>query len=287
MAKHRYLIYADESDKKGAFYSNFFGGVLLAASDREEIIKLLDEKKTDLGLRSELKWQYVDAENTDRYAEFIRAYFTLIANQRLRVRIMFTQNRYAPTNLSSEQQKNSYFLLYYQFIKHAFGIAHNDHDPSDQVNFSVLFDKIPDSAKKANLFKDFIHGIEKTRGLRRRPIFLPREDIGEVDSSRHTILQGLDVILGSMCFRLNDKHLIKPPGSRIRGKRTRAKEKLYKTINAEIRVLYPNFNVGATTGKPNGRGDIWSHPYRHWLFIPKNYQVDTFMRKGATPTSPT
>ena len=39
-----------------------------------------------------------------------------------------------------------------------------------------------------------------------------------------------------MAFRLNDKHKIKPPGQRTRGKRTIAKERLYKHISQRIRA---------------------------------------------------
>jgi len=48
MAKRHYIIYSDESDRKGKYFSNFFGGVLLKAEDREEIDALLREKKTEL-----------------------------------------------------------------------------------------------------------------------------------------------------------------------------------------------------------------------------------------------
>jgi hypothetical protein len=59
----------------------------------------------------------------------------------------------------------------------------------------------------------------------------------------------MDIILGAMAFRLNDLHKEKLDGSNKRGKRTIAKENLYKYILAEIRSFYPNFNIGITTGK--------------------------------------
>ena len=45
MAKHRYIIYADESDRKGKYFSNFFGGALVRTSDRETISAILNDKK--------------------------------------------------------------------------------------------------------------------------------------------------------------------------------------------------------------------------------------------------
>ncbi len=83
----------------------------------------------------------------------------------------------------------------------------------------------------------------------------------------------LDVVLGSMCFRLNDKHKEIPPGKKRRGKRTIAKEKLYKHINGKIRKIRTGFNAGVNTGIIKEE-DRWSHPYRHWNFKPKEHEID-------------
>jgi len=68
-------------------------------------------------------------------------------------------------------------------------------------------------------------------------------------------------------------HLQKKEGELRRGKRTIAKEKLYKHINAKIRSIKPNFNIGITTGTDKVE-DRWNHPYRHWRFLPKEFAVD-------------
>jgi hypothetical protein len=91
-------------------------------------------------------------------------------------------------------------------------------------------------------------------------------------------MQCLDVVLGSMQFRLNDKHKEKPEGSRFRGKRTIAKEKLYKYISQRIRKIYPNFNIGVSTARSDVRNS-WLHPYRHWLFKPREYEIDVSKTK--------
>ena len=124
MTRRDYIIYSDESDRRGKFYSNFFGGVLLEASDQQRISEALNARKAELGILSEVKWQRVDATNTDRYAEFIRMFFEFVAASRLKVRIMFTQNIYEPRGLEQRHHEDGYFILYYQLIKHAFGIAH-------------------------------------------------------------------------------------------------------------------------------------------------------------------
>lgn len=96
----------------------------------------------------------------------------------------------------------------------------------------------------------------------------------------HDILQCLDVVLGSIQFRLNDKHKEIPLGAKRRGKRTIAKEKLYKHINGRIREIYPGFNIGISTGVKGDKSNRWKHPYRHWLFLPANKKVDFEKTKG-------
>lgn len=287
MSDKHYIIYADESDKKGRFYSNFFGGVILSASDRQQINQELNETKASLGLLHEVKWQYVDQSCVDRYIEFIKKYFLFIATSRLKVRIMFTQNLRAPTNLKQRHLDDQYFLLYYQFIKHAFGLKYSDHSPMRHVFISILADQIPDTNERVERFKDYLCRIPNSAFLNHTHVYIPRSGIADVDSKEHVILQGLDLILGSMCSRLNEKLKEIPVGKRRRGKRTVAKEILYKAINREIRAIYPNFNVGVGTACHYGPSDRWTHPYRHWLFMPTFHKIDRRLGKRATPKRPT
>lgn len=99
-------------------------------------------------------------------------------------------------------------------------------------------------------------------------VYIKRENITEVVSHNHVILQCMDIILGSMNFRLNDFHKEKLPNSSKRGKKTIAKEKLYKHILNRIRKVHPNFNIGISTELHNW--NTWTIPYRHWRFIPSD-----------------
>ena len=287
MSDKHYIIYADESDKKGKYYSNFFGGVLLSAADQQQINQELNVVKAELGLNHEIKWQHVDQSCYERYIEFAKHYFGYVAASRLKVRIMFTQNMRVPKNLVQRHRDDQYFLLYYQFIKHAFGLKYCDFGPGRDVFVSVLPDKIPDSKDRVERFRDYLCRIPNSAAYRHANVYIPRQGIADVDSKDHVILQGLDLILGSICSRLNDKLRNVPQGSRRRGKRTLAKEKLYKAINQEIRLIYPNFNIGVGTACHYGPSDRWTHPYRHWLFMPANYEMDRSLGKRAAPEGST
>jgi hypothetical protein len=58
-----YIIYCDESDDKGRFYSNFYGGALLLANERELIERALTEAKGEHAKYSEFKWTYISEHN--------------------------------------------------------------------------------------------------------------------------------------------------------------------------------------------------------------------------------
>ena len=273
MAKRHYTIYCDESAKKGRYYSNFYGGALVRAEDRQSIEDLLYAKKDELNISGEMKWTKITKNYSEKYIEFIRLYFEFVKSGRIKIRIMFTHNYKRAKNLTDEQRKKQYFLLYYQMLKHSFGLAYSNPNLLDRIYITTLLDQIPDTNEKVEEFKEYISKIGNTAQFRGKGVFFIHDQIADVDSKKHSIMQGLDIILGSVNFRLNDHHKDRPPGSRTRSKRTIAKEKVYKEINRQIRVIYPNFNVGVSTGTTT-ESDRWKHRYRHWCFLPAEFEID-------------
>jgi hypothetical protein len=222
-------------------------------------------------LHQEIKWTKVTANYLEKYKEMISAFFEFIEKGKIKIRIMFRQSAQIPSNLTKEQHDKGFHLLYYQFIKHAFGLAFANN--CEEVYLRLYFDKLPDSKIKNEQFLNYIFGLQSVYAFNEAKIKIRRSDIVEVDSHEHVILQCVDIVLGAMAFRLNDRHKEKPPGERIRGKRTIAKEQLYRHIYFHINKIYPNFNIGTTTSK-SPREKIWNLPYRHWKFTPREFTVD-------------
>jgi hypothetical protein len=268
-----YVIYTDESIKTGLYYGNFYGGALLRSSDFDNVNAELRAVATAEHLTGEIKWQKVTAQYLAKYVRLIDVFFDLVRDNRVKIRVMFTQARYVPTGLEAYHREHAYHLLYYQFLKHAFGLKYANKDGSP-IRLRIYVDKLPDTREKNALFRAFVAGLEHSAEFRESHILVPVDQIAEVDSKKHIVLQCLDVLIGAIQFRLNDRHLVKPEGSRTRGGRTIAKEKLYNHINKRIRELYSHFNVGITTGTPNGETDRFKQPYRHWLFVPKATRMD-------------
>lgn len=275
--KRQYLIYADESHRKGKFYSNFYGGALVNYKKIDYINNKLNLKKEELGLFSEVKWTKVTEQYLDKYIELINYFFEFVKSNNIKIRIMFRQNAQVPQNLTRIQEEKEYFLLYYQFIKHAFGIDYCNFNQKDRIILKLYFDKLPDTKKKNREFKGYIYALNDFFCINNIHIY--NEDIAEVDSKKHVILQCMDIILGAMNFRLNTMNKEKNIFTNKRGKRTIAKDKLYKNILKNIKDMIPNFNIGVSTSY---RGDIansWKDSYRHWCFKSRNSVFDSSFTK--------
>ena len=266
-----YVIYCDESDTKGAHFSNFYGGALVSSTAIDRVRSTLAACKADLNFNGEVKWQKISAHYVEKYKLLMDVFFDLVAAGDVKFRVMFTQNMYQAVGLSAEQKDNAYFLLYYQFIKHSFGLRYRYPEPP--VRLRLYLDQLPDTREKADQFKSYLAALSSNRQFVSARVTIRKEDIADVDSKEHDILQCLDVVLGAINFRLNDKNRAIPEGKRRRGARTIAKEKVYKHILKRIQAIYPYFNIGISTGTADGLADRWIHPYRHWRLIPNDHRI--------------
>lgn len=281
-----YILYCDESEKHGRFYSNFYGGVMIGSSQHDRIVFFLENEKKDLHLQGEIKWSKVTERYLEKYQVLIKAFFKEIKAGHLRIRIMFRQNVYEPHRLTEEDHKNGYFKLYYQFIKHAYGLAYARLECPARLR--VYFDVFPENREAASRFKGFLLGLNGDKKIQRAGLSLRKEDIAEVNSHDHVLLQCLDVVLGAIHFRLNEKHEEKILGSEMRAKRTIAKEKLFNTILEEIKSLketFKDFNIGISTFASKAFEERWSEPYLHWSFVPKIHIFRKEFAKEKTPVS--
>jgi len=265
-----YIIYSDESISNGKYFSDFYGGALVRSIDLIPVEKALNARKGELNLFKEIKWTKVTSNYLEKYKEMITTFFKFIEEDKVKIRIMFRQNAQVPANISKEQHDKGFHLLYYQFIKHAFGLAFS---ATDETYLRLYFDKLPDNRIKNEQFLNYIYGLQSLKSFRRANLKIRREDIAEINSHDHVILQCMDIVLGAMAFKLNDGHREIPEGEKYRGKRTIAKEEFYKHILTHIRKIYPNFNIGISTSK-SPREKIWILPYRHWKFTSREFTVD-------------
>lgn len=264
------IIYCDESAQKGKFYSDFYGGALLDARYKNSLEQRLLASKGKC--QGEMKWEKISEYNEEDYKKFIDEIMDIIRDGFMKLRIMFTQN----INVANYHNDNAtkYGKLYYQFVKHAFGLRFCNPGNFLNYNVSIYLDEFPHTPKKFDDFKTHMSELSEFPVLKTARVVIKKENITDVVSKNHVILQAVDVVLGAMQFRLNNKHKEIPPGKKRRGKRTKAKERVYKHLNARIQELYPRFNIGVSTGQSEGPQVRWTHNYRHWCFIPNGSERD-------------
>ncbi|HWR03378.1 MAG TPA: hypothetical protein VN419_05105, partial [Humidesulfovibrio sp.] len=177
-------LWCDESISKGRYYSNFYGGAAVCSAHLPKISAALESKKRDLNFIGEVKWSKVTENYLQKYIDLIDLYFDYIREKEIRMRVMFTQNRHVPV-LTSEQVEHQFHLLYYQFVKHAFGFSKVSF--AERTRLRIYFDSLPETKVKNERFKEFVLDLINNNGT--NGLVLHREDIAEVDSKKHNILQ--------------------------------------------------------------------------------------------------
>jgi hypothetical protein len=257
-----YFIWCDESINKGKYYSNFYGGVLVKSEHLREVQVYLQQVCRKLHFFDEIKWHKVSRHYIEKYKSVMDAFFRLIAEGKVKVRIMFTQNDHVSTHLNGRHKSEVFFILYHYFIIHAFGLPYSNNSDND-IYLRLYFDNLPNNLERRQVFKEYIIDLQTTKPFRLAHLKIRKQDIAEVDSKKHLLIQMLDVVLGAISFRLNNKHKEVPPGKKHRGKRTVAKEKLCKYLSTKLKEIRSGFHIGGNT-RIQSKEDYWRHSYLHW-----------------------
>jgi hypothetical protein len=157
ISEKEYLIICDESDRKGKYFSNFYGGLRIGMSELTGVNARLKAKMDALGLIHEVKWSKTDPTVVERYEKLIHAFFDEVRAGRVFGRIMFTQNARVARGLTPAHYLEEYYILYYQFIKHGFGLRHMPHH-AESPRLRIYLDEIGTTkeqmARSADLSSD-------------------------------------------------------------------------------------------------------------------------------------
>ena len=211
------FIWLDESDRHGEFYSNFYGGILVSSKHHREVMERMRSIVTEVGINDEIKWQKVNEYHYEKYLRVVDELFDLAKEGKLKIRIFFRHNQFTASRLTPEEKKADYQMLYYQFIKFAFGLPYAD----EELDSMTLFiDEIPLRQSERDEFLSHIRGMANDPVLKSKGLRIADDGIVEVNSKQHLPLQFMDVILGAICFKLNEKDKLKAEGENKIGKRT-------------------------------------------------------------------
>ena len=134
-------IWLDESDRHGEFYSNFYGGILIPSRHHREVLARMRSIVEATGIKDEVKWQKVNDFHYDKYLHLVDELFDMAKEDKLKIRIFFRHNQYAPSRLTPEERKADYPMLYYQFIKYAFGLPYAEEGELESL--TLFLDEVP------------------------------------------------------------------------------------------------------------------------------------------------
>lgn len=260
LSPREYILYADESIEKGALFSNFFGGLLVSSQDQKAVISALEAEKLCLNLRGEVKWQRVTLNYLQKYERLMSVFFNYVREGRIKLRILFTDNFRAPTNLASLNFSDRYLLLYLAFIEHAFDIRYRT-PRDDLVRLRILLDELPVPDDDKRNFLQQVLRLNNGPAFRDGNVRVFPGGIGEIDSRDHVLLQCLDIVLGAMQSRMNAG----PSNQCIpAGKRTAAKFHLSAHVLRQVTLIHTDFQLAVTT--PVAINQRWQCSYRHRVF---------------------
>lgn len=147
----------------------------------------------EAGIKDEIKWQKVNEYHYEKYVRLIDELFDLAKEDKLKIRIFFRHNQYAPSRLTTEERMADYPMLYYHFIKYAFGLPYAEKEELDSL--TLYLDEIPLRQSERDEFISHIRGLAKDPVLKKMGLKIADDGIVEVDSKQHLPLQFMDVIL--------------------------------------------------------------------------------------------
>lgn len=258
MKAKKYIIITDESKRHGENYSYFYGGCIIEEKNYENIDSELKAYKDYLGF-NEIKREKITQYNIGEYKKIIDMFFRYIKSGDIKFRVMYSPNN--QLNQYPHGQDELYSKFYYTFFKRGFSLLY----AKQNINLKILMDELPESLKVRKKFKrHLITCFVKSSNQTRNKISLYNENIVEVDSKEHVILQCVDVITGVIEFFLNSTE----EGKRG-SKRAKAKIELFNHIYYNyILLLCENFDFNISTGYFNCY-KAWTCPYKHLVFKQK------------------
>lgn len=264
MQQERYVIVCDESTRHGLNYSYFYGGAMVKESKYQKINDVLSLYSMSKGL-GEVKRTKITLTNYSDYIELLDLFFTYVKSSDIKARVMFAKNE--ELDCLPKSVDETYCKFYYLFLRYAFSIYY----AKQNISLRLVFDDLPETKEACKKFKSYLvtnlNSIVVNNGNK---VSVISDDIEEVDSKKHMILQCMDVIMGLVDFHLNATQ------EERASKRGQARSHVWKFVMAKIYEIHENFILTETTMP------IYSH--RGWIDIYKHF---VFKHKNKTPAIPT
>ncbi len=277
-----YEIFADEAWTHGGHPLNrywcFHGGIFGPQSSLDRLEKNLETIINRWGIAGEVKWSKLSLKNIDCYKELVDCLVDSVRNDDIKYRQVFLDRSYVwqPRHNPIEQGEiDVHFKIYYQFIKHSFGLKYLEIDPNGEVTkIFVRLDNHSSQKHKNNLVR-FAQDL---------PRILNRSDLSVVvtfhNSSRIRRLQICDLVMGAAGSYGNNMHKKRKPGQRGMTSKQKLRLKFCKYVYNNLREIDADFrgskvfNWFETTGLAGDYSNLLNHRLRIWKLVPRHHVRD-------------
>lgn len=278
----RFEICADEAWTHGAAIPNrywcFLGGLFGTESESDALETALRKRLDAASHKAEVKWQGTTPVTLDLYCDLVDLFFDVVCSSALAYRQVFLDRSFVHVPAPGEPKRSSLdvqFLLYYQFIKHHFGLEHLPAASVDEPHEILLrLDNHSSQKHKANL-ETFVAGL---------PAQIARPDLRfsttYVNSNKFRRLQVCDLVMGAAGFDGNKQHLRREPGQRGMTKRQKARHALARHVYDRLRQIDANergtkvFHWFESTGGSTNTMDRLTNSVRIWKFVPTSHKIN-------------
>ena len=282
MAASKFEICADEAWTHSSVPPNrywcFLGGLFGTESETDAFEARIRMALKQAGYNAEVKWSATTQVTLLLFQSLVDLFFDELRTTGLRYRQIFLDRSYvhvpAPA-APSRSALDAQYLVYYQFIKHHFDLAHLPAVPPGDKNQVLLrLDDHSSQKHKANLTKF----AEALPGILARPDI--EVAVTYVNSKKFRRLQVCDLLMGAAGWYGNKWHLRREPGQRGMKPRQKARLALAQHVYNHLRGLdrdergskaFNWFESTSDRGDPKTR---ISQSVRIWKFIPANHKID-------------
>ncbi|WP_335954435.1 DUF3800 domain-containing protein [Acinetobacter guillouiae] len=286
----KFLIYADEawtqthkiSENR---YHCFFGGFFATPQEFKKFEQELILLQKKFNQSKEIKWGNLSKYNVDFYNEIIKLVEIFLCDNHFSKYRQFFMDRHHQYSGAQASMLDSQFKMYYQFLKHSFGLQYI---PYKNIQIIFFLDTHSSHYHKEKL-KEF--ALDLPRILSRNDITIKIEFI---DSKKSKILQVCDLLMGTAGYYGNAIYERKVNGKKQITKHQKLKRDFGKTTYNMLRNIDAKFrntkafNWFENTGTEGSKNNYFNHKLRIWKFIPNNSIPNSIwlnknLGKGKTP----
>lgn len=195
--KKKRTLFCDESSQSNARFM-VIGGVITPFENVEIISEHINQKKSDLGLNSEVKWTKITNQKQREYQELTNYFFSLCNNDKLHFKCIIIDNhRIDNRQYNAGNRELGFFKFYYQLLLHSFGRWY-----SDECELHVLLDQKSTNQSLDDFREILNNGIASRYSISSRPY----KQVEFRDSKLTPILQLNDLVIGAIAHRKNGLH---------------------------------------------------------------------------------